>query len=115
MDVSVATNERLFSSSNAEAEHEKMVAESGLSPSEWNHAMEEVRFSPNKRQQFHVKLFWKFQLKNIQNHMSLTKTHIESLVQTFANHKQPPAIYVTVRMSKIEMTKKNSSIFNTFL
>ena len=44
MDVSVATNERLFSTSNAEAEHEKMVAESGLSPSEWNHAMEEVRF-----------------------------------------------------------------------
>ena len=49
MDVSVATNERLFStSSNAEAEHEKMVAESGLSPSEWNHAMEEVRNSPKK-------------------------------------------------------------------
>ena len=46
--------------------------------------------------------------------MSLTKTHIESLVQTFANHKQPPAIYVTVRMSKIEMTKKNRRSLTLF-
>ena len=46
--------------------------------------------------------------------MSLTKTHIESLVQTFANHKQPPAIYVTVRMPKIEMTKKKIVDFEHF-
>ena len=49
MDVSVATNERLFSTSSTEAEHEKMVAESGLSPSEWNVTMEEVRISSKRK------------------------------------------------------------------
>jgi len=81
MDISVASvnspSERLFpSSSSSGDENERiMMAKSGLSHFEWNQVSEELR--------------------TIQHHMSLTREHIDNLVERFSNRPEPPQFYIS--------------------
>ena len=36
-----------------------------------------------------------FQLDNIQNHIKLTKEHIDALNATFASYQKPPQIFIS--------------------
>jgi len=75
--AATSPSERLYPSSSGSSgdENERiMMTKSGLSHNDYYQTAEELR--------------------TIQHHMSLTREHIDKLVDRFSNHKEPPQFYI---------------------
>ena len=64
-------------------------------PGGYQELTREVRPQPCPRSLSQHQHFLSFQLENIQNHIKLTKEHLDALNMTFAGNQNPPPIFIS--------------------